>query len=113
MNAQTKQHGWAVLVNSDLTEGRGRERIRCICELEATAIRLARRASTQGSDGTVWPVELLHHQGRTYGPIDLELATAADVKAQQVLDRRREVIEKARALGMAEDEIEFLKGHEP
>lgn len=110
--SEQKQHGWAVLVNSDLTEGRGVERIKCICELEATARRLSRQASTQGTDGTVWPVELLHHNGRTYGPIDLTLATEQDVKAQQALDRRYALVEKAKALGMSDDEIAELWGHE-
>ena len=53
MTGLDKLTGWGVYVNSDLTEGRGFERIKHLCEEEATARRLARGANVQGSDGVV------------------------------------------------------------
>lgn len=100
--------GWAVFVNSDLTEGRGFERVKVICKLEATARRLARGANVQGSDGIVTPVELHRRDGMLYGPIDIEMPTKADEAAQARLDAARNARAKAKELGLSDEEIALL-----
>ena len=102
--------GWSVTVNSDLTEGRGFERIKHLCTLEATARRLARGANVQGSDGVVKRVSLFRMGAKLYGPVELETPTRADERAQQLLDGQRKVREKAKKLGLNEDELKLLAG---
>lgn len=107
-------YGWAVFVNSDLTEGRGCEVIQALCRIEATAIRLARHANVQGSDGVVRRVRLFIREyegpGYIYGPVQLKEPSAADEKEQAEIDRRRAVEEKARALGLSAEELLVLRG---
>ena len=44
---------YVVRVNSDLTEGKGRQVIKAVCAIRSTAVRLARGADVQGSNGQV------------------------------------------------------------
>lgn len=101
---------WAVFRNSDLTEGRGFEQVCYLCKLETTAKRLASGTNVQGSDGRVLPVSLFKHDGRLYGPIQLEMPTTADEREQERLDEWREVLAKAEQLGLSRDEIAVLRG---
>jgi hypothetical protein len=102
--------GWAIFINSDLTEGRGFECVKAICKLEATARRLAHRANVQGSDGIIRPVELHRQDGVLHGPIQLEMPTKADEAAQKQLDAARHARAKAKELGLSDEEIALL-GH--
>lgn len=107
-NVKTKS-AYVVLVNYDLTEGRGREYVKYVCDLEATAIRLATGAGVQGSDARVMPVTLQEKNNVWYGPVRIEQATDADEKNQLIIDDRRAVEEKARALGLTDDDLYKLK----
>jgi hypothetical protein len=102
--------GWGVFVNSDLTEGRGFERIKALCKIEATALRLAKRANVQGSDGVVRKIRLSWHDGKFHGPVELTMPTSADEATQKMLDRRRSAFEKARALGLSTEDLDALQG---
>lgn len=105
----TDTTGWAVLINSDLTEGRGFEMVRHVCKLEMTAKRLAHGINVQGSDGQILPVRLYRQDGRLYGPVHLEMPTIADERDQERLDEWREVLAKAEQLGLSQDEIAVLQ----
>jgi hypothetical protein len=100
--------GWGVFVNSDLTEGRGVELLKVVCQLEATARRLAKGASVQGTPGAVREVKLFRYYGKIYGPIEFEFPRTDDKNAQRVLDKKREVIEKAKSLGMSSEELDLI-----
>jgi hypothetical protein len=100
--------GWGVFVNSDLTEGRGFETILAVCKLEATAMRVAKRANVQGSDGVIRKVRLFWHDGKVHGPIELTMPTSGDEAAQKMLDRRRSALEKAEALGLSTEDLDVL-----
>lgn len=99
-----ERKAWIVTVNSDLTEGKGVQRILCICDLEATAIRKARRADVQGTDGTVTCVELIKCNNRWYGPVNIE-----DQKYQDKLNKKNEAIQKAISSGLTKDDLKALR----
>jgi hypothetical protein len=107
---------FAVSVNSDLTEGRGRPYLLCLCATEATAIRLAKGRDVQGSNGTVHKVTGYVIENRLYttGHI-IEQPTAVDIREdKRILDERlaaeakAKVLVKAKELGLTEEEIKIL-----
>ena len=102
-------NGWLVTRNEDLTEGRGRELVHAVCELEATARRLASGASVQGSDGPVTKVKIVIVDGIRYGPVTLIRPIDADVQEQKRLDAARAAEAKARQLGLSEEDLAALR----
>lgn len=107
---------WAVWTNTDLTEGRGRQYIKHLCSIEATAHRLAKRAYVQGSMAPVEEMEILTWDGRYYGPVTVELPSNDDLKLQERLDeqhakeaRKVKALERAKELGLSDEELEALK----
>ena len=106
--AESKE-AWAVIVNSDLTEGRGRNFVKHICEIKATARRLAHKADVQGSNGLVERLLLKRWDGRWCGPVDVVAPTDQDRKDQLVLDARTEAEERARSLGLSDEDLQALR----
>lgn len=99
---------WAVSCNDDLTEGRGREYVKFFCRSEATAARLAKRGYVQGSDCPVYPVKALILEGKHVLPmalINIIEPSVDDEKAQRRINEKNVVIEKAKSLGLTDDEI--------
>jgi hypothetical protein len=107
--AEETKEAWAVLVNTDLTEGRGRRYVKHLCEMEATAVRRAHKADVQGSNGMVVPVELVKRNNTWLGPVEIERPTSDDQKTQLVIDAKRKAEEKARSLGLTDDELAALR----
>lgn len=105
---------YAVFVNSDLNEGRGVEVVGCVCEMETTAIRKARGADTQGTDGRVEELPLLKvptvRGAYTYGPVTLVRPSKEDKAEGTRLDRKRQIVMKAVKLGLTSEELEVLMG---
>lgn len=108
MTQETKE-AFAVLVNTDLTEGRGRQYIKHICETEATARRLAKKADVQGTNGTVLTITLEKRNAAWFGPVYVEPPTDADKMAQLRLDAIRDAEQKALSLGLTTDDIANLR----
>lgn len=117
MASKTKA-AWVVWGNSDKTEGRGGLRPEFICELEATARRLAHRSDVQGSNGVITQVELAPApDGRGwYGPVHIQPASVGDRAEQEVLRKAAErraardvVVRKATELGLSGTEIALLE----
>jgi hypothetical protein len=110
---------YVAYTNTDCTEGRGYDVPIAVCEMESTAIRLARHKYVQGSDGPVRALELIKVDGRWYAPRDAVTVvppTHEDRLAQRVLDekkmaqeRAQAVREKARAAGLTDEEIDALR----
>ncbi len=113
--AEETKKSWVVLVNSDLTEGRGRLVVNAVCEIKATAIRLAKKADVQGSDGRVLEVPTFmkeikgYHGHLTYGPVSITMPTKEDRRYQERIKIRVEAREKALAAGLSLDDIEALR----
>ena len=103
------REAFAVTVNTDLTEGRGRQYIKHICETEATAVRLAKGADGQGTNGTVMSVTLEKKGAAWFGPVNMVPASKEDDRAQMVIDAKREAEEKARSLGLTDDDLAALR----
>lgn len=109
---------WAVWTNTDLTEGRGREYIKCFCEIEATAQRIAKGGYVMGTDGRVTQESLIRVDGKWYGPGPLrEPPSVADKQREAELSRERAAraakaaaLERARTLGLTDEEIAALSG---
>lgn len=108
MTEETKE-AFAVVVNTDLTEGRGSNYVKNICELEATAVRLARKADVQGTDGTVMRVTLIKRNATWFGPIQLVYSSEDDRRMQTVMNANRAAEEKARNLGLTDEDLAALR----
>ena len=98
--------------NADHTEGRGYDIPIAVCEIEATAIRLAKGRYIQGSNGPVRKVELVEVDGKFFCPdsaVSIIKPNSQDIEAQVKMDAKTAAIEKALAAGLTEDEISALK----
>lgn len=107
-----RKTAWVAYANTDCTKGRGYDIPIAVCELEVTARRLARGRHVQGSDGPVWPVDLLEINGKWYAPSEafyVKGPTRDDDKEQARLDAKREALEKARAAGLTDADLAALK----
>lgn len=102
---------YSVTVNTDGTEGRGRNYIKHFCEAEATARRLAYGADVQGSHGTVEAITLYKPASspRWFGPVYIEPQTDKDKQAQVRLDERNAALKRATDLGLTKDEISLIQ----
>lgn len=105
--------GWVVVVNTDLTEGRGYQVPLAVCDLEATARRLAEGANVQGSNGEVYRVPLTAcpdnpHGATLCGPIHLISPSTEDHKVQVQIDKHRKAVQRARDAGLSEEDIQLL-----
>lgn len=117
MNPTKTQVAYVAWTNTDLTEGRGWQIPLAVCEFEATARRLGVKKNVQGCDCPVEQSEIYLINNRWYGPINLispsKEDTAIETKiraAEAALAAKMVVIEKAKALGLSEEDIAVLKG---
>ena len=101
---------YVVWVNSDLTEGRGWDVPLVSCETEATARRLAKGRNVQGSNGTITREWALKTSRGWLVPGRVELPSREDDINQAAIETHRAIVEKAKAAGLTDDEIEVLKG---
>jgi len=103
---------WVAFTNTDLTEGRGTDIPHAVCKLEATAIRKARNIYVQGSNGPVKKFEVIDVDGMQHVPLEcVRVLPPAldDIPEQATIDQRRGVIQRLKALGAADEDIDFLK----
>lgn len=108
---------WAVWMNTDLTEGRGYEYIRYICQQESTARRLSKGVGVQGGNGRVTKAKMYLINNQWYSPGRLiENPTKADIEEEKRLEDERKAlalkeaaIAKARSLGLSDEDIAALK----
>lgn len=102
---------WAVYTNDDLIEGRGREYVKHFCKTLATARRLANRGYVQGTDCPIKPVEAVCVDGKYLLPtafINIVPPTHEDDASQRLIDARKLAMDKAKSLGLTDDEIAVL-----
>lgn len=111
-DAITTKEVWIAWTNTDLTEGKGSAAILAICELEATAHRLGKGKSVQGTNCHVAKGDVLCKRGVWYAPwAVIHRATESDKLAQDELDARRAAIAKAKGLGMTREELQAMGVH--
>lgn len=99
---------WLVFGNTDDTEGRGREYVKHVTELEATAIRLGRKGYVQGGDCPVVRGHAIKINNTWFVPGQIVGPSREDNSAQERINVRRAAYEKAVAAGMSEDDIKAL-----
>lgn len=110
--------------NTDRTEGRGSNVPEAISLSEATAIRLGKGRSVQGSDCRITKDTAIRIFGKMYCPLTWASAkivapSKEDVIAEQKLaekrareEKRQQVLEHARSLGLSDDDIALLSSKE-
>jgi len=107
---------WVVYTNTDLTGGRGWQFPLHVCDKEATAKRLAKKAGVQGCDAEVVQVKLMKFGGfggTWFGPVHIKQATREDEMAQKQLEAQKEVLARARAAGLSDDDLRALRAISP
>lgn len=115
--AENTKDVFVVWTNTDLTEGRGAEYAYAICRLEATAKRHAKGNYVMGTDCNITKEKMYRIGKRWYFPGGYEdLGTDEDkreedrlVKEREAKMRREKVLDKARALGLTDEDIATLK----
>lgn len=99
--------------NSDCTEGRGVNVPIAVSTCESTAIRMAKKAYVQGSDGPVREVDCIKIENRWYVPLYGTVAlldpTEDDIRAQDRLNTKRFALRKAQELGLTLEDIRALQ----
>lgn len=103
-----QRKAWAVIGNSDLTEGRGASYIKSIHWLKASAIRAGKKGYVMGTDCPVEEVILYERGPQWYGPVCVQGPTKDDERTQAELDKVDAALEKARKLGMTDEELATL-----
>ena len=106
-----KRVAWVAYTNHDLTEGRGHDIPIAVCEIQATATRLARKRYVQGSDGPVRAIEIIKIGREWYAPESAYILvppTKEDDAYQTALDARNDAMSKARALGLTDSDLSAL-----
>lgn len=109
ITVEETMNAWLVWENTDKTEGRGFLVVSAVCQLEATAIRLAKGCSTQGCDGSVTKQTIFKHDDHWLAPCQIEYPTEGDKNNQRGMDMKAEVIRKALAAGLNETELKLLQ----
>jgi len=100
-----KKLAFMVVSNTDLTEGKGSRFPTQICELKATARRVAKHGYVQGSDCPIQEVELTWKDGYWWGPVRVNPGTKADQYEEPIITAQETAIAKARGLGLTDEEI--------
>ena len=114
--------GYVVWTNTDLTEGRGSEYPLAICDTLSTAKRLAKGKYVMGSDCQVNEVTLyrtkISERGfyHWFGPVRIIEPSKEDLEKEAFLKEQKEkeaarnvILEKARVLGLTDEEIKVLQ----
>lgn len=100
---------WVAWTNTDLTEGRGAQYPLVVCDAQATAKRLGKGKSVQGSDCLVKEGLAVRIDGRWLAPTRIEAPSQEDEMRQAAIDAKREAIAKAKSLGLSEDDIKAIR----
>ena len=102
---------FAVIGNTDCTEGRGNHFVKAYCETLATARRVGHKGYVQGGDCPVETRTLYKPDGETswFGPVTVKSPTEQDLKLQSKLDEQTGALERARSAGLSEAEIALIR----
>jgi hypothetical protein len=109
---------YVAFINSDLTEGRGISIPLAVCQTKTTAVRLGKGKNVQGSNAVVKPIDLIEitekGNAKWYAPVKecLNIVTPSkqDLALEKERIKREKITQRAKELGLTEDEIKILKG---
>jgi len=99
---------YEVSTDSNLTEGRDWKVHVAFCASPTTAKRLARGIGVQGTDGYVDEVTVYYINGRWHAPIIIKYSSHDDIVQDELDNRRQAALEKARAAGLTDEELDLL-----
>jgi len=100
---------YVVWTNTDLTEGRGRQVPIAYAESVSTAARLAKKRGVMGSDADYGKFEAVKHDGHWCAPVTIERPSDDDKARDETNARKAAALEKARQLGLTDDDLEALQ----
>ena len=96
-------------INSDTTEGRGRLIPLHVCDSISSAKRLGAGKNVQGSNADVTPHVAIKVNGHWYAPCRIYTPSIEDDANDKALDMRNKAIEKAKKLGLSDDEVAAIR----
>lgn len=100
---------WVAWSNTDCIEGRGARYPIHYCEAKATALRLGKRKSIQGStDVTSATVFSRNGHNGWYGPIHIIPPSDKDAIQEKSIEKHNKLVQKALDAGLTEDDIKAL-----
>ncbi len=106
---------YVTITNTDLTEGRGYRLPLHVCVSPTTAHRLGLKKCVMGSDCPVESVEMIKLDDNKWyidaSAIYLNYPTKDDSKADEMNAKTMTAYQKAKRLGMTDDEIKSLMGN--
>lgn len=103
---------YIVFTNTNLTDGYGSEYPLAVADYKSTATRFAKGKYVMGSDAPVKKVELVQFEGVWYLPVDyvpILKAEKGDKERDEKDISRSEAIERAKKLGLSEDDINLIR----
>ena len=101
---------WYVIGNTDNTEGRGRNIVLHTCMSKATASRLSRKKGVMGSDAHIEEGCAFKDNNSYYGKVYIEQPTSEDIALQGAMKAMEELVNKAKDLGLSDQDIAKLSG---
>lgn len=99
---------WVAWTNTDLTEGRGWQYPLCVADGLETAYRLGRKNYVMGSDCPVTAAQAYRMGGTWYVPGRVVAESAEDLAHRKLREAREQAIERAKAVGLSQSDIELL-----
>ena len=96
--------------NSDLTEGRGRQKPLFVCESPTTAARLGKGKSVQGCDCEVTKESAIERKCIWHAPVEIIPPTDEDRKIDERNAKKEAVLRRAKAAGLSDEELDLLRG---
>jgi hypothetical protein len=102
---------FAVIGNTDCTEGRGGSFVKAYCDTLATAKRLGKKGYIQGSDCPVEVKTLYKVEGNIswLGPVKIQAPNDVDRKVQVKLDEVQLAIDAAKSAGLTDEQIKLIR----
>ena len=102
---------FAVIGNTDCTEGRGNSFVKAYCDTLATAKRLGQKGYIQGGDCPIetHTLHMVEGNSRWLGPVKIEAPTDIDRKVQVKLDEMQAAMDAAKSAGLTDEQIKLIK----
>jgi hypothetical protein len=110
MEIQDTKQVWVAWTNTDCTEGRGWIIPKAVCEKKATALRLGKKGSVQGSDCDVEEVTVVKVGNRWMVPGNIIAPSKEDLSMQKRIDEKDAAIERAKAAGLSDEDLKIIVG---
>ncbi|AZV93552.1 hypothetical protein CBF45_07340 [Bordetella sp. J329] len=106
---QSTKPVWVAWTNTDLTEGRGHQIPLAVAETKETAVRIGKRRYVMGSDCPVTESMAVEIKGQWLIPGVIHAATKEDKAAEDARLARQSAVERAKAAGLSDADIEALR----